>query len=102
MYKKFILKENVLFYDETIFGDDFEHEYNVKCYNGYAIAKRVSDNENEPSELKLTYPKRAEVIKDKELAHKALDYFGFSDLTIKDINYGDIMIYFGEIKEVIN
>ena len=101
MSKTYILRENVYFIDKTIFGDEFEHYYDAKCYDGYAIAKRISDDENEPYELKITYPKLAEVVKDKDLVNEILTYFGLDDCTPQDINYGDIMLYLGEDLEVV-
>ena len=104
MTKTYILRDNVYFVDKTIFGDEFEHYYDAKCYDGYAIAKRISDDENEPYELKITYPKLADVVNDKELVDEILTYFGLVDLygcTAKDINYGDIMLYLGEDLEVV-
>ena len=100
MSKTYILRENVYFIDKTIFGDEFEHYYDAKCYDGYAIAKRISDDENEPYELKITYPKLAEVVEDKDLVDEILTYFGLDDS--QDINYGDIMLYIGEDLEVVN
>ena len=101
MSKTYILRENVYFIDKTIFGDEFEHYYDAKCYDGYAIAKRISDDENEPYELKITYPKLAEVVEDKDLVDEILTYFGLEDCTDQDINYGDIMLYMGEDLEVV-
>ena len=101
MSKTYILRENVYFIDKTIFGDEFEHYYDAKCYDGYAIAKRISDDENEPYELKITYPKLAEVVEDKDLVDEILTYFGLDDCTAQDINYGDIMLYMGEDLEVV-
>lgn len=102
MSKTYILRENVYFIDKTIFGDEFEHYYDAKCYDGYAIAKRISDDENEPYELKITYPKLAEVVEDKDLVDEILTYFGLDDdCTAQDINYGDIMLYLGEDLEVV-
>lgn len=104
MSQKYILRKDVYFIDKTIFGDDLEHYYDAKCYDGYAIAKRISDDENEPYELKIIYPKLADVVNDKELVDEILTYFGLVDLygcTAKDINYGDIMLYLGDDIDVV-
>ena len=97
--EKSILEE-VYFNDKKIFGDDEEHYYDVECFDGYAIAtkSKVCDNDNAPAKLKVTYPKREEVVKNKKLAAEVLDYRGLDDLTAKDITFGDIMIYLGKLE----
>ena len=97
----YIFREDVLLYDSAIFGDDDEHEYNAKCYDGYAIAERSETEDGKvPLKLKMTYPKLSEVLKDDALAKEVLDYSGLFDLQPKDINYGDIMLCFGTIEKL--
>ena len=92
--------EEVYFNDKKIFGDNEEHYYDVECYDGYAIATKRNDYDDDkaPAKLKVTYPKREEVIKNKKLAAEVLDYRGLDDLTAKDITFGDIMIYLGKLE----
>lgn len=98
----FVIHDDLLLTDKDVFGDDMEHEYEAKCYDGYAIATRVSDDfENEPKVLRLEYPLRKDVLKNKKKANAILEFCGLYDLEIKDINYSDIMMYAGEIKEII-
>lgn len=98
MAKKKIIEPEVLLTDEKVFGDSKEHEYIVECYDGYAIGKLDDEEDtNAPKEIFLTYPKRKDVIKDKDLAEDILEFRGLYDLGIKDIHYGDIMMYMGEI-----
>ena len=44
MTKTYILRDNVYFVDKTIFGDEFEHYYDSKCYNVYVIAIFILDD----------------------------------------------------------
>lgn len=98
MGKKKIIEPEVLLTDEKVFGDNEEHEYVVECYDGYAIG-RLSDEEDTtaPKEVFLEYPKRKDVIKNIDLAEDILEFRGLYDLDIKDIHFGDIMMYMGDI-----
>ena len=98
MAKRKIVEPEVLLADKKVFGDKKEHEYVVECYDGYAVGK-LDDEEDTtaPKEVFLEYPKRKDVLKDKNLAERILEYRGLYDLEIKDIHYGDIMMYMGKI-----
>lgn len=72
--------------------------YDLECYDGYAIGKRVCDTDQAPMDIKMTYPTLAEVKANEELANYILKYRGLYDLTIDDIHYGDIMMALGEIE----
>lgn len=100
---KYILEEEIFFTNSKIFKDTLEHAYNVKCFDGYAIATAIEDfegNENVPKTLRLVYPLRGDIVNDDKKAQKVLSYRGLYDLSPKDITYGDIMICLGNIVEI--
>ncbi len=92
-----IIKTDVFFVDKNIFKDNNEHYYDVECYNGYAKAHLKTKDDNAPQKLNIIYPKIEDVLLNDELCREILDYCGLWDLEKKDINYGDIMLYCGEI-----
>ena len=96
--EKFVLEEGMLLTDVAVFGDNDEHEYKVKCFDGHAIAERAEES-NAPHTLRLTYPTLAEVKADEDLAEEVLDYRGLYDLTAEDITFGDVCMYLGEITQ---
>ena len=100
MAKESIRSEFVCFTNEKLFGDDMEHFYNVECFDGYGIATNSDKDDNAPTKLKVTYPKREEIINDKERATKVLNYNGLYDLSIKDINFADIMLCYGKLEKM--
>lgn len=74
--------------------------YECVCYDGiaYCVLEDCDcddDNGNAPEKLVVRYPEKKDVLKDKELARDILDYRGLYDLSIKDLTYGDIMLYSG-------
>jgi hypothetical protein len=83
----------VMFCDEGIFGDDEEHEYDVDCADGAAVAH--AKNEKDPQTLVLTYPKMAEVVKNVKMVDDIGDYRGL--LYNEKIHYADVMMYCGKI-----
>ena len=83
----------VLFCDEDIFGDEEEHEYDVDCADGAAVAH--TKNEKDPQTLLLTYPKMAEVAKNEDMVDDIRDYRGLP--YNEKIHYGDVMMYCGKI-----
>ena len=90
-----ILEKNIFFVNNDIFDDDYEHYFNVECYNGYAIATNTDDTDvNAPYKLKLTYPKLEDVLNDENLCKDILIYRGLYDKDKSNIHYGDIMLYF--------
>ena len=97
-----VLEQEVYFSDESIFGDEGEHYYNVECFDGYGIATKCEgyDDDNAPAKLRVTYPKREEVVNDEEMAAEVLDYRGLDDITAEGITFGDIMMYYGELEVV--
>lgn len=103
MENKSCLAEEVYFWDRDIFGDEKEHYYNVECFDGHAVATKSEayDDDKAPAKLRVTYPKREEVIKNKEMTEEVLDYRGLDGLTADDITYSDIMIYYGKL-EIMN
>lgn len=102
MIMEICILEEVYFNDEKIFGDNEKHYYDAECFDGYAIATKRNDYEDDkaPAKLKLTYPKREEVIKNEELANEVLDYRGLDDRTIEEMSFGDIMLYLGELEVI--
>ena len=89
------IKEKALFINEKVFGDDDEHQYEVVCYDGYAIATAKEDRL--PKRLELTYPLMKDILADEEKSSEVLAYRGLFDLKPHDIHYGDIMLAFGKI-----
>lgn len=83
----------VMFCNEGIFGDDEEHEYDVDCADGAAVAH--SKDDNDPATLLLTYPKMDEVIATEDMVDEIRDYRGFN--YDEKIHYGDIMMFCGKI-----
>lgn len=84
---------DVCFCNEKIFGDDEEHEYDVDCADGAAVAH--SKDDNDPATLLLTYPKMDEVIATEDMVDEIRDYRGFN--YDEKIHYGDIMMFCGKI-----
>lgn len=95
---KFILEDEILFTSKKIFKDSEEHSYTCKCYDGVAVCD-PTDEEGLPM-LIATYPKKADVRKDKELCREILDYRGLWDLKASQITYGDIMLKMGKLAMV--
>lgn len=95
-----VLETDVYFHNPKFFGDDVEHYYNVECYDGHATGKRCSCDNTAPSEVKLTYPKRSEILKDERKVKAILDYRGLTDLSAEDITFGDIMLLYGKLERV--
>lgn len=87
----YILEEGI----EVLIGGN-EIEYNMECYDGYAIGKLV-DDVDAPATIRMEYPKLEDVLKDNDLCYRILKYRGLWDKTADDIHYGDIMMYLGEI-----
>lgn len=83
----------VMFCDEDIFGDDEEHEYDVDCADGVAVA--TAKNESDPTTLLLSYPKMEEAVTNEEFLDDVREYRGLP--YDEKIHYGDIMMYIGKI-----
>lgn len=96
---KIIIEDSVLFTDKKFFGDNKEHEYFCRCYDGYAICMS-SVYSNAPDVIMVKYPKLKELTNEQK--DHILDYRGLCDLTRKDIHYGDVMVVYGEIEKSIN
>ena len=76
--------------------------YECVCYDGIAFCTLEDcdcddDDGDTPEKLVVRYPEKKDVLKDKELARDILDYRGLSDLSIKDLHFGDIMLYTGRV-----
>lgn len=89
-------EENILFVDEKVFGDNEEHEYNLTCYDGWAIGVPLATNEVDvPAEIIVRYPKLDNVLEKEDLASYVRKYRGLpSD---EKIHCGDVMISLGKI-----
>ena len=96
--RNYILEEEILFTNKKIFGDEFEHAYDCKCFDGYAIGT-VADSEetNIPKTIRILYPLRSDILSNENKAEYVLQYRGLHDLSPKDITYGDIMVCYGTI-----
>lgn len=88
----YILEEGI----EVLTIDGKEVEYDMECYDGYAIGK-LADDVDAPATIRMEYPKLEDVLKDDDLCYHILKYRGLWDKTAADIHFGDIMMYLGEI-----
>ena len=91
--KEYYMEEDVLISDNQVFGDNEEHSYDVKCFDGYGIGTSNEDG----TTIHLEYPTLAEVLADSDKASDVLRYRGLWDLKPSDIHYGDIMMRYGRI-----
>lgn len=97
MAEKFI-KDEMLFTNKKVFGDNEEHEYNVKCYDGYAMAEPTENElKNFPNapKLRLIYPKLDELSDNKKI--EVLEYRGLYDEPAEKCNYADVCMRYGKI-----
>lgn len=92
--KNFKLEKGIALVDNKIFGDNNEHYYTIRCFDGYAVAKRELNGANEPRELKLVYPTLENVLNDRK---KSLEVINYRNSPNGDINVGDIMLCYGKI-----
>lgn len=95
---KFIVEDEILFTNKKIFKDSEEHSYTCKCYDGVAVCEPTC--EDGLPMLIATYPKKAEVRKNKELCREILEYRGLWYMVASDITYGDIMLKMGKLTKV--
>lgn len=99
---KTIFEEGIEFNQRDIFGDDQEHEYNCECNDGVAICTLCDPSDtNAPKKIKVTYPTLEEILADEDDCEQILNYRGLYDLNASDIHYGDVMVTFGEITEIL-
>ena len=73
--------------------------YECACYDGIAFCTLEDCDEcNDSSKtLVVRYLTKKEVLADKDLARDILDYRGLYDLGIKNLCFGDIMLYIGRV-----
>lgn len=86
-------EREILFTDPRLFGDNNEHEYNCKCYDGFAVCTMVGD-ENVPEKLHLTYPTLA-LVEQLHLTTRIKNYCGLPSYT--ELTFGDVAICMGKI-----
>ena len=86
------IEDDALFSDKDFFGDEYEHKYLCRCYNGYANCMSAEETKA-PEVIKVVYPtledlscEQIEYIK----KYRGLRYY-------EGINTGDIMITYGKI-----
>ena len=97
-----IKETEILFCDKKVFKDKKEHAYDCKCYDGYAICKLADeDDKTAPKVIRVTYPKRKDVLKNKDMCEYILEYRGLYDLSSININCGDIMVVYGVIDHIV-
>lgn len=92
--EKYIEEEDVLITNKNIFGDEEEHIYDLRCFDGYAECEPQNDSD---PELVMIYPKIEEVRSDETMSDHILKYRGLCDLSADDITFGDIAITYGKI-----
>lgn len=66
------------------------------CADKLAIAIEQSEEERKFCYF-LKYPTLQEVLNDRVMTNEVLTYCGLYDLNAKDLNYGDLMLTYGEI-----
>ena len=66
------------------------------CIDKFAFAIEQSDEERKFCSF-LKYPSLQDVVNDEDMAQEVLTYCGLYDLTPKDLNYGDLLLAYGEI-----
>ena len=108
---RFMQEDDVLLQDKAIFGDNNEHSYNWRGYDGWAIGV-LSDVEdkNAPKQVRLKYPTIQEVLNNEELANRVMTYRGLNDTDSaykggfepSDINYGDATMALGKLEGVVS
>ena len=89
---------DVMYWNKEIFGDEEEHEYDVDCADGAAVAH--AKNEKDPQTLLLTYPKMEKVAKNEDMVDDIREYRGLP--YDEKIHYGDVMMYCGKIVAKMN
>lgn len=92
--KNYRIEKGIALTDKNFFGDNHEHYYTIKCYDGYGLATRENNGVNEPRELKMVYPTLEEVLADRKKCTEVINYRGSQ---FNDINFGDIMLCYGKI-----
>lgn len=103
--ENYCFEEEILFTDKKVFGDDLEHPFDCKCYDGYAecVAVDCEENDNLPNDvITVTYPLRDTIVTHQRKAYQVLEYRGLFDLDVDDITFGDIMVCFGKIEKTGN
>lgn len=86
-------EREILFTDQRLFGDDDEHKYNCRCYDGFAVCT-VVDDENVPDKLHLTYP-TMNLVEQLKLTTRIKNYLGLHSYTA--LTFGDVAICMGKI-----
>ena len=64
---------------------------------------KLADDEDKkaPKKIRVTYPKRKDVLKNRDMSDYVLEYRGLYDLTAINIHCGDIMMAYGKIENVL-
>lgn len=97
----YLEEEGMLFTDKKIFGDNEEHEYDVYCQDGRAIAipaiGELLEHPKSPRLLELTYPKKDELTQEQK--KKCLEYRGLYVQTSM-CNVGDICMSLGKLSVI--
>ena len=103
MAKKFgyLVEEGMLFTNKKIFGDNEEHEYDVYCQDGRAIAipaiGELLEHPKSPRLLELTYPKKDELTKEQK--EECLKYRGIYQ-PASMCHVGDICMSLGKLSVI--
>lgn len=96
------IKDEMLFTNRRVFGNNEEHEYSVECQDGFAVARptetELKNNPKAPLRLELTYPKLNEL--GERAKQNCLDYRGLYDQPTSSCNYADVCMRYGKIKKI--
>ena len=104
MAKKFdyLVEEGMLFTNKKIFGDNEEHEYDVYCQDGRAIAipaiGELLEHPKSPRLLELIYPKKDELTPEQK--EKCLENRGLFHMGASMCNVGDICMSLGKLRVI--
>lgn len=95
--KKFIWENSIEFAEYPT------AEYACKCYDGVAICTlEDSEQDTSPNTLIVIYPTLEVVKKYEKIAREILRYRGLPENNIRELHYGDVMLYFGDIEYALD
>lgn len=87
-------EREIIFVDKGVFGDEEEHLFKCRCYDGYAIGSATDDEDCCVKRIVAVYP-TLEVVGKLKLKEEIIDYCGLSSK--EDITFGDVAIKYGHI-----
>jgi hypothetical protein len=96
--QNFVMEVNerdIILVNKKLFGDDDEHEYHCKCYNGIAYGTAVGWHDPAKNNIILSYPTVGQLCQYPAKLKAIREYCGLpSD---EKITFGDIAIKYGKM-----